>query len=90
MNESYAVLYQEFLMEPLHQKEAADSISAGKCLPTAFILMIKKVRYVIVRHSQMESEETYTCVQGVAYPRIYTEDAAILFRMTSSADTVLL
>ena len=40
----------------------------------------KKVRYVIVRHSQIESEETYTCVQGVAYPRIYTEDAAILFQ----------
>ena len=28
----------------------------------------------------MEQEEIYTCVQGVAYPRIYTSDAAILFQ----------
>ena len=51
----------------------------------------KKVRYVIVRHSQMEQEEIYTCVQGVAYPRIYTSDAAILFQdEQAAADTVLL
>ena len=78
MNESYAVLYQEFLMEP-RTKEAADSI-AQKMFTHRLYFDDKKVRYVIVRHSQMESEETYTCVQGVAYPRIYTEDAAILFQ----------
>lgn len=78
MNESYAVLYQEFLMEP-RTKEAADSI-AQKMFTHRLYFDDKKVRYVIVRHSQMEQEELYTCVQGVAYPRIYTEDAAILFQ----------
>lgn len=28
----------------------------------------------------MKEEEVYPCVQGVAYPRIYTEDAVILFQ----------
>ena len=65
-------------MEP-RTKEAADSI-AQKMFTHRLYFDDKKVRYVIVRHSQMESEETYTCVQGVAYPRIYTEDAAILFQ----------
>ena len=60
MNESYAVLYQEFLMEP-RTKEAADSI-AQKMFTHRLYFDDKKVRYVIVRHSQIESEETYTCV----------------------------
>ena len=78
MNENYAVLYQEFLMEP-RTKEAADAISQ-KLFTHRLYFEDKKVHYVIVRHSQMEQEEIYTCVQGVAYPRIYTKDAAILFQ----------
>ena len=39
-----------------------------------------KIRSVIVCHSQMEKEEVWPCVQGVAYPRIYTDDAVILFQ----------
>ena len=78
MNESYAALYQEFLMEP-RTKEAGDLI-AQKMFTHRLYFEDKKVRYVIVRHSQMEQEEIYTCVQGVAYPRIYTSDAAILFQ----------
>ena len=78
MNESYAALYQEFLMEP-HTKEDGDLI-ADKMFTHRLYFEDKKVRYVIVRHSQMEQEEIYTCVQGVAYPRIYTADAAILFQ----------
>ena len=35
---------------------------------------------MIVCHSQMEKEEVWPCVQGVAYPRIYTDDAVILFQ----------
>ena len=78
MNESYAALYQEFLMEPC-TKKAGEAI-AQKMFTNRLYFEDKKVRYVIVRHSQMELEEVYTCVQGVAYPRIYTEDAAILFQ----------
>ena len=40
----------------------------------------KKIRYVIVRHEQLREEEIYPCIQGVAYPRIYTDDAVILFQ----------
>lgn len=40
----------------------------------------KKIRYVIVRHEQLRTEEIYPCMQGVAYPRIYTDDAVILFQ----------
>ena len=78
MNESYAALYQEFLMEP-HTCKDGEKI-AQKMFTNRLYFDDKKVRYVIVRHSQMEQEEIYTCVQGVAYPRIYTEDAAILFQ----------
>lgn len=88
MNESYAVLYQEFLMEP-RTKEAADSIAAENVYPPAYF-DDKKVRYVIVRHSQMGIRgDLYLC-SGRSLPRIYTEELLFFFRMTSSADTVLL
>ena len=35
---------------------------------------------MIVRHEQLREEEIYPCIQGVAYPRIYTDDAVILFQ----------
>ena len=78
MNENYAVLYQEFLMDP--KTSAAGEAISQKMFTDRLYFDDKKIRYVIVRHSQMELEEIYTCVQGVAYPRIYTEDAAILFQ----------
>ena len=39
-----------------------------------------KVRSVIVRHRQLKQEEIYPCVHGIAYPKIYTGDAAVLFQ----------
>ena len=36
----------------------------------------KKIRYVIVRHEQLREQKKFIpCIQGVAYPRIYTDDA---------------
>ena len=35
---------------------------------------------MIIRHRQMKQEEIYPCVHGIAYPRIYTEDAAVIFQ----------
>ena len=35
---------------------------------------------MIVRHEQLREEENYPCIHGVAYPRIYTDDAVILFQ----------
>ena len=78
MNENYAVLYQEFLSEPkeLRQAEAI----AKKMFTCRLYCDDKKIRQVIVRHNQLKKEEIYPCIQGIAYPRIYTEDAVILFQ----------
>jgi hypothetical protein len=77
INEDYAVLYQEFAAESADHKMTE---ALGKMLFTYRLYCDdKKVRYVVVRHSQMKDEEIYPCVDGVAYPRIYTEDAVVLF-----------
>lgn len=78
IDENYAVLYQEFLLGP-KQKEDADKIS-GKLFTNRLYCDDRKIREVIVCHSQLATQEVYPCVQGVAYPRIYTEDAVLLFR----------
>ena len=78
MDENFATIYQEFLFNPETRAEAE------KIAPRLFTYRLycddPKVRQVIVRHSQLKSEEVYPCVQGVAYPRIYTDDAVILFQ----------
>lgn len=77
INEDYAVLYQEFMKEPEDQEQAE---ALGKVLFTCRLYCEdSKVRSVAVRHSQMKEEECYPCVEGVAYPRIYTKDAVVLF-----------
>ncbi len=78
MNENYAALYQEFCMEP---SDASEAQAAARAMFTCRLYCDdKKIRQVIVRHHQMAKEEVYPCIQGVAYPRIYTEDAVILFQ----------
>ena len=77
MDENYAVVYQEFLLDPQTGEEA--ELAAGKLFTYRLYCDDKKIRRVIVCHSQMKKEEVYPCIQGVAYPRIYTDDAVILF-----------
>ena len=78
VGENYAVLYQEFLLEPMG-REDAEKI-AEKLFTSRLYCDDPKVREVIVCHSQLAEQEIYPCVKGVAYPRIYTEDAVLLFR----------
>ena len=78
VSEDYALLYQEYLHSPENQEEAR--ILSGILFVNRLYCDSKKVRCVIVRHSQLVREELYPCVQGVAYPRIYTSDAAVLFQ----------
>lgn len=78
MDENYAVLYQEFLTESENREQA--ELIAGKMFTCRLYCDDKKIRTVIVRHDKFSMEEVYPCVQGVAYPRIYTEDAVILFQ----------
>ena len=78
MDEDYAVCYQEFFSNPQSKEDAARTTA---CLFTRRLYCDDpKIRYVVVRHSQMKEEAVYPCVQGVAYPKVYTEDAAILFQ----------
>ena len=78
MNENYAVLYQEFLSNPKTEGQA--KLLVQKLFTHRLYCDDKKIRYVIVRHEQLREEEVYPCIQGVAYPRIYTDDAVILFQ----------
>lgn len=78
LDENYALLYQEFFSDPADMEEA--------CAITERLFTFRvycdnsSIRQVIVCHSQMEQEEVYPCRKGVAYPRIYTSDAVILFQ----------
>ena len=89
MNENYAAVYQEFMKEPEDSEEA--QVIASRMFTCRLYTDDPKVRSVIVRHRQMKQEEIYPCVHGIAYPRVYTEDAAILFqdeKQRRYADTV--
>ena len=65
------------MLDPQTGEEA--ELAAGKLFTYRLYCDDKKIRRVIVCHSQMKKEEVYPCIQGVAYPRIYTDDAVILF-----------
>ena len=78
MNENYAAVYQEFMREPANTEEA--QVIASRMFTYRLYTDDPKVRSVIIRHRQMKQEEIYPCVHGIAYPRIYTEDAAVIFQ----------
>ena len=78
LDENYAILYQEFLFDPLSREEGERL--APKLFTHRLYFDDDKVRQVVVRHEQLQEEEIYPCSQGVAYIRIYTNDAAILFQ----------
>ncbi|MBU5479706.1 hypothetical protein KQI91_00560 [Blautia sp. MSJ-19] len=78
IDENYAVIYQEFLSEPLSREDSEE------VAPMLFAHRLycddKKIRNVIVCHSQLKREDVYPCNNGIAYPRLYTDDAVILFQ----------
>ena len=78
LDENYATLDQEFLFEPFSREEGERL--APKLFTHRLYCDDDKVRQIIVRHKQLQEEEVYPCTQGVAYIRLYTEDAAILFQ----------
>src|SRR5699024_1485572 len=78
MDEYYAYIYQELLFS---QESRAEVGGLSEILFTYRLYCDDpRIRSVIVCHSQMEKEEVWPSVQGVAYPRIYTDDAVILFQ----------
>ncbi|MFR7395618.1 MAG: DUF5717 family protein [Blautia wexlerae] len=78
MNENYAAVYQEFMREPSDSEKA--QVIASRMFTCRLYTDDPKVRSVIVRHRQMKQEEIYPCMHGIAYPRIYSEDAAVVFQ----------
>ncbi|MDO4648965.1 MAG: DUF5717 family protein, partial [Eubacteriales bacterium] len=77
IGEDYSAIYQEFLQD-LKSDENIKALAA-QIFTNRLYCDAPQIRFVAVCHSQLEREDIYPCVQGVAYPRIYTEDAAILF-----------
>ena len=80
MSEDYAVLYQE-LSEGANDRKVFEALSEV-VFTNRLYCDDPKIRNVIVCQAQMAAEEIYPCVKGVAYPRIYTDDAVILFQDT--------
>lgn len=78
MNENYAAVYQEFMREPSDSEKA--QVIASRMFTCRLYTDDPKVRSVIVRHRQMKQEEIYPCIHGIAYPRICSEDAAVVFQ----------
>lgn len=78
MNENYATVYQEFMREPSDSEKA--QVIASRMFTHRLYTDDPKVRSVIVRHRQMKQEEIYPCIHGIAYPRICSEDAAVVFQ----------
>ncbi|MBQ0001258.1 MAG: hypothetical protein KBT01_06945 [Clostridiales bacterium] len=78
MDEYYAVLYQEFFEEPDTEDDA--TLIARKMFTNRLYCDDPKMREVIVRHPQLTEEEVYSLKKGIAYPRIYNEDAVLIFR----------
>lgn len=76
MNENYAVLYQQYFRKP-ESPEIAELL--GNVLFVHKVTVTDPmVRQVVVSHYALKEEETATVKDGVAYPRIYTDDAAVL------------
>lgn len=78
LDENHAVLYQEFFSEPENMEEAR--AMTDKLFACRLYCDNSRIHQVVVRHSQMEREEVYPCRRGIAFPRIYTSDAVILFQ----------
>ena len=76
INRDYAVLYREFFRTPDSREQAEQLVDVmfARRLTTAD----RRIRQVVVTHNALKEEQCYPCRDGVAYPRIYSEDACIL------------
>lgn len=73
MDENYAVLYYE-CMEELEAEELQKIVFTHRLYCDR-----PDIRRVVICHGPLLEEEVYPCVNGLAYPQIYSEDAVILF-----------
>ena len=77
IDRNYAILYKHFFSKP-ETPEIATLLT--KVLFVQRIAVREKcIRQVVVCHNALKKETVYPCRDGVAYPRIYSEDACLLF-----------
>lgn len=74
MDENYAVLYHD-CMEELEIEELQKIVFTHRLYCDR-----PDIRYVVICHGPLLEEAVYPCVNGLAYPQIYSEDAVILFQ----------
>ena len=77
IDRNYAVLYGHFFSRPEDPEIA--SLMTRMIFVQRVTVKDKDVRQVVVCHQALRKEEYYPIKDGVAYPRIYTEDACLLF-----------
>ena len=78
ISEDMAVLYRNFIPRPENYDQAKGM--GAVCFCRRLYCDSPSVRTVIVRHYQLKREERYPLLKGVAYPVIYTDDAAVIFQ----------
>lgn len=77
IDENFAVLYQEFLMEPKTREQGAALCRV--LFKRKLVCGDPKIRQVVVCHYALGEERVYPCQEGAAYVDLYSEDASILF-----------
>lgn len=77
ISEDYAVIYQECLSELKSREQAQQAMQI--IFTQRIYCDDPNIRSVIVRHEELMEEEQYTVNDGVAYVKIYTPDARLMF-----------
>ena len=77
IDRNYAILYGHFFSKPENPEIAA--LMTRMLFVQRVTVTDKDIRQVVVCHQALRKEEYYPVKDGVAYPRIYTEDACLLF-----------
>ena len=77
IDRNYAVLYEHFFSKPETPEIA--SLMTRMLFVQRVTVSEKDVRQIVVCHHALKKEEYFPIKDGVSYPRIYTEDACLLF-----------
>lgn len=77
ISEDYAMIYQDCIHK---LGDVAEGEAMARVMFTYRLYCDdRKIRNVVVCHGELSREEVYPCLDGVAYIRLYTQDARILF-----------
>ncbi len=77
MNEDFVLLYQTFFSKPEDGRTSA--LMAGVLFDRRFVCNNPEVQNLFVCYEGIQKEYCFPVIGGIAYPAIFTEDAAIVF-----------